>query len=218
MGFAVSYKLVDPKKMDHFIAPLGFSDMVDDITEASIQLKLRKVFAAIMSIMYPSVVFDEASAARRSKAGFASGRRAGTSTASIRVLCNSPTDATSLADSFSTAINADSVSVGMNAVGIPGRVALTGPVRVYRCGIELECVPTPPRVIPEETPPPVPPEGTPKPFPLIQVIQLSVGIIIGPLIVGLCVLAVFCHMKMKLHKELTAKRKQAIEAFNEWME
>ena len=217
-GLAVSYDLVDPTKMDHFVAPLGFVGMVDDITETSIQLKLRKIFASILFSMYPSVIFEEASAGRRSIQDFATGRRAGTSRAEIRVLCNNPTDTTTKADAFSEALNTNLVSAAMNAAGIPGGVALTGPIRVYRCGVELECVPRPPKVVPPPVTESAKPQETPKPFPLERVIQLSLAVVLGPLIVVLVATVFSCHWKLKQIKALKAKKEVALVKFHDWME
>jgi hypothetical protein len=218
LGLAVSYELVDPTKMDHFIAPLGFVGMVDDIAETSIQLKLRKIFASILSSMYPSVIFEEVSSGRRSIEDFATGRRAGTSRAEVRVLCNSPFDTTEKADSFSTALNANLVSTAMNAAGIPGGVALTGLIRVYRCGFELQCIPRPPNVVPPPVTESVKPQETPRPFPMEQVIQFSLGVVLGPLIVVLVATVFFCHWKLKQIKEVKAKKEVALVKFHDWME
>ena len=219
-GFAFSYDLIDPSKMDHFKAQLGFSDMVDDVTENSVQLKLRKVFAGTIDILYPSVVFDGASSSRRSVGlvvEVTRGRRAGQGAASIRVLCTSPDETSRQADAFSAVINADLVSSQMNIAGIPGRVVLTAPIQVFRCGIELECVPWEPEIIPVTTPMPQPPVIPPEPFPLLKVASFALGIILGPSIVVLCAVIAYFYFKRKGASELAAKRSLAIEAFKEWI-
>jgi hypothetical protein len=220
LGFALSFKLVDPTKMDHFKAELGFNDMVDSVEDVSVQLKLRKVFASVLDIMYPSVVFEGASAARRTTllVDFTSHRRAGTSSAAIRVLCTSPDATTQQADAFGSALNANLVTSAMNDAGIPGSALLAAPIQVFRCGKELECVPwvIPPEIIITTPPPPPPPPAVP--FPIIPVVQLALGIILGPAIVGICVLCLFFHFKKKMSADVAAKKQMAIEAFKGWME
>ena len=106
----------------------------------------------------------------------------------------------------------------MNAAGIPGTVALVPPMIFFRCGKELACVPTTPAPPPVVKTTPVPTPAPPVPFPLYETIQLSLGVVVGPIIVGLIALLAYLWFKRKASQKLRAKREQAIEAFNTWID
>ena len=219
MGFALTYDLVDPSKMNHFKAQLGFGGMVDSVTDKAIQLKLRKVFGAAMGIMYPSVVFDSASDGRRYMLlDVHVDRRSGTGAASVRVLCTSPDSTLQKADKFASDLNAGLVTSSMNDAGIPGGVVLTAPIQVFRCGIELECVPTEPVVVPPPPTTPIPLEQTPLPFPLEAVVRLSLALILGPLSVAFCICVLYLVLKRQEAAKIAAKKQQGIDAYDVWIE
>jgi len=106
----------------------------------------------------------------------------------------------------------------MNSAGIPGGVVLTSPIQVFRCGIELECVPREPEIIPDTTPVPVPPVIPPEPFPLQEVVSFALGIILGPSIVAVCFLVLYCVQKKKSSAELAVKREESKKAFKVWID
>ena len=223
VGFALSYTLVDPTKMDHFKAQLGFTDMVDSIADLAVQLNLRKVLASadILNTIYSTIIFDETRVGRRSLTHAVSislSRRAGTSSAVIRVLCTSGEETVMLADLLTAKTKAGGVKAAMNAAGIPGGVSLLAPIQVFRCGKELECVPTTPAPVPVITTTPAPTPAPPTPFPLKETIQLALGVIVGPSVVGFLAILAMCYYKGRAWSEQRAKRRQAIEAFNDWMD
>jgi hypothetical protein len=229
-GFSVGYKLVDPNKMDYFVARLGFGQMVDSVEDAGVQLKLRKVFASIMKTTYPSIVFEgETPFASKSiipttevsrrftevqidlrETGVRTSRRLLSSQSYIRTLCNSPADAVLKADKFSEALEAGLVTNAMNVAGIPGTIRLLEPIKVFRCGYELECVPrVKPKPLPPQiaTPPPPPP---PPPDYIAEITLLSAGVIVGPILACCCVLLYF--NLQRLHRWIKTLNKHDPEA------
>ena len=51
-GISLSFRVQDPEKMSHITAVIRFSDMVDNLDDVWIQMKLRKVRPGCKKISY----------------------------------------------------------------------------------------------------------------------------------------------------------------------
>jgi len=98
----------------------------------------------------------------------------------------------------------------MNVAGIPGTIRLLEPIKVFRCGYELECVPRvkpkppPPQIV---TPPPPPP---PPPDYIQEITLLSAGVIVGPILACCCIILYF--NLQRLHRWIKTLMKHDPEA------
>jgi len=211
-GIALNYELVDPEKMDHIKATIRFVG-AGDLTDKWVTFKLRKILAEAQSRMYTSILFESVQTSRRSTER----QLLSTSDVATRTLATSNQDALDAASSLTEALNQGTVTVAMNNQGIPGSAELVGAVSVFRCGIELECVPTPPEIITTPAPPPPPTTPKPEPFPLLEVVGLSAALIALPIVFGLLCMCAMGVYKVRDMKEARAKKGQAIEAYEHWL-